>query len=337
MEIRTSQFSLLDEGELSIDSNGDVKVVSVPHANIDLAMSWDTIGRDLLPPRTTNCRFELGAMSWGEERPGPGTLFHYTDLRSARSILESRKLRLSAFSSANDDLERGHHRFDLYCSDKSIPGSAIEISRQFSEQLRKRWRFVSFTNDGSSWAGDPHIPISQSTGWGQPSMWSHYGKRHARDELPQVGAIIAFSRPALIANAVTAFPAGAMIYGDVRYAEPEPYDRAMTEASRIDLDAWNALGATRYGGGWFQHHWGDFYLTKFSGWAHEKEARLLMNDRFDDGAEIPLEGAILEVMVGDGISTESLQEVRALARNVNCLTSIVRWRNGFPRRLPSEN
>lgn len=146
------------------------------------------------------------------------------------------------------------------------------------------------------------------------------------------GIVLVFRRRALLAAARTSSPDSILLFGYMRYKAADSH--ILFEA---DYQQYAQIGADSYAGFCLVHTWPNLYLTKYNGWAHENEARLLINTSQGRPARVPIAGCLDAVLVGEGMTDQDLEELRSLATNTNAKLSFVRWRNGMPILIPSES
>ncbi|WP_375397306.1 DUF2971 domain-containing protein [uncultured Sphingomonas sp.] len=326
-------FFSSETGEVHYLGPEDPKWVSLE------GLSYPTIAKPFAPSTYNDCFFSFprGDIVDGTP-PGPGLIYHYTSLDTAKLILESKKLRLSRFANANDEYERSELWFGVYCSENDrSPDVAINVSRELTDRLRTHWCFASFSTDGGGWSQAAAPEIYDSAGWKHPSMWAHYSQRHKKtsdgaSRFP--GAVLVFERKKLIASALEAYNERTMIYGNIRYVDEG--DSELADSFFVNHEDYLKLGADELSGHLLMQFWRSYYLTKFKGWSYESEARLLINLPHDETCFIPIDTALVEVMIGDGATEDELEKAGALADAVGASTGIVRWRNGLPIRVPFE-
>ena len=298
-------------------------------------ISYRTRQRTTPPATPSECfmGFSDGPIM-GDAEPEAGRWYHYTSVDNAEKILATGNLRLSNFSSANDDWERGEICFDLFCDEDAPSGETRAVSRELSTRLRGGWRFASFGRGIAAWhQADDALLGDQAEGWTSPAMWAHYGGRHRLNgKATGRGAVLVFDRKKLVAAVRKAYPQSWILAGHVRYVEA--MDTDLRDHLLVDHDIYKSDGADVYAGRVLMQAWDRLFLTKYVGWSYEREARLAVNHQSE--VLIPISDCLEAIILGEGEPTTQCHDLHSLSDELGIKTYQARFRNGFPLLCPSE-
>ncbi|WP_230482171.1 DUF2971 domain-containing protein [Sphingomonas sp. Leaf21] len=268
--------------------------------------------------------------------PTPGPIYHYTNILSAKSIVESGQLRLSPFAKANDDRERQSWWFDVACKDHTAPGlMPIDLSLELSKVLKEPWSFASFSKDTMRWDEEAKGKLDAS-GWKQPSMWAHYSRRHQTfDGSSGSGAVLVFDRRELLHSLAIKYD-NPIIMGDIVYFS-DSNSLNVRSGFVVNYDEYNATELSLYAGAHLKAHWRSLFLTKYDGWSHEAETRLMINTPHGQERSAPIIPALKEIIIGEGATESEVEGMRTALSGMGSSQPVTisqaRWRNGLPIKL----
>ena len=318
-------------GEIRVRHNGDVvwtgNVGPVKWAALD-GISFPTseftpvkiVRNDVI--RIDNIDPSLG----GTELVGKRFLYHYTAADTAiKYILPSRQLRLSPYDHLNDPRESKEWLFAVVGPEGALrPGQSIEIGRSVSDQIKGRSRVLCLCSDGFHVRRDPpDIELQDTLGWTHPTMWAHYADKHR-------GVVLVFNRQKLLANSIGALGTKCKLhFGHILYV---PLDHAAGAMPLIiDYRVWASRSAEESAIEHLERHRDWLFFTKHPAWAPEQECRIVAFGNVERYEFIPIDGALAEIIVGEGAHTEVAAHCRAFGVPV----SQILWRNGVPVRVPA--
>lgn len=329
--------------EIRITYDGKVRLYGHegddPTVLVTNGVSYSIISDPPPPFEHNNCVMlsNGGQVIFGQP-PGFGSIYHYTDVNSAISILGSGELRAGSLLNANDDRERQQWWFDMVCKDHTGPSrQTIELSKKLGRDLKEPWRFISFSNDGVEWLASEEN--NNGMGWAQPSMWAHYSKRHRLSgEVAEGGAVLVFDRRKFLFY-ITESTKAPVIMGDIHYFDKE--DLSIRRGLLVFEEELEKYDYQEYVGRHLTNHWKSLYLTKYSGWSYERETRVLINAPFGATASAPIASSLKEVLLGDGATDHDMQQALQLvgdlprkAEDGPVKLYKVCWRNGLPIKVP---
>jgi len=256
-------------------------------------------------------------------------IFHYTKAETAlRYILPNRTLRLSSYAGTNDPREAKDWLFALVSSqDRAPPGEAIRVSKELSQILKSNSRLACFCSDGSGWAPERPINLSDTDGWTRARMWAQYADNHR-------GVVLVFNRRRLLENArVSLRGKGALFFGHTLYA-PQHHSADMLPFV-VDYSKWSTSSPKDYAEHHLEQHRDWLFFTKHADWAQEQECRLVFYGESGADEYISIEEALVEICVGEAVDEADVAALAKLASNLGCTISRIFWRNGMPLRMPA--
>ncbi|MGA2184397.1 MAG: DUF2971 domain-containing protein [Bryobacteraceae bacterium] len=319
-------------GEVRIRSNGEVVWTGgyepVGWACLD-GISFPTDGAVRLQVvRQDIQRIDTLDSLEGTALGGRRYLCHFTKACTAiDGILSSGMLRLSGYSALNDPWEAKDWAFTVVSPEGALgPMQAVEIGREVSALLKESSRVICFCSDGYPLQIEKDLEIPDTNGWAGAGMWAHYGEDHH-------GAVLIFNRRRLLENSIAALRSkGPMFFGSVLYAPPD--DNAGFHALLIDQRSWASIGSRAIAALHLESHRGWLFFTKHPDWSAERECRLVLHGGKSPYEYIPVEGALVEICVGDSTAQGTTEKLVALAEQFNASVSRIVWRNGVPIRTP---
>ncbi|MDQ1749949.1 MAG: hypothetical protein QOE71_1005 [Pseudonocardiales bacterium] len=262
------------------------------------------------------------------ERP---LLYHYTKADTLPLILGSGRIRLSSLDAMNDAREsRSWH--PSVVADDGLDVSMSDFMNwqtQLDESLRRRAKVACFTADRTptgpfGGAGQFH------RGYARARMWDQYAEHHS-------GACLILDQERLFAHAAEALSAeGDVRFGAVTYVDRRVGDsNGMLEFRASDLRRGIAVAAEEY----LAAHWQELLLTKNLDWMTEEEQRILFVERgaLDSIRDVPMEGSLVAVILGERFDPDSLDAIRDLASTQGVDRDWVGrcvWFGGSPQIMP---
>lgn len=254
-------------------------------------------------------------------------LYHYTSAETAvRYILKNRTLRMGPLERTNDPREAKEWSFALFAAiGQAAPGESIRVSSELSSLIRRTVRLACFCSDG-------HPPQAQKVelvdgqGWRHARMWAQYGDRHR-------GVVLVFDRRRLLDAARTSLnDKGPLLFGDVLYVEHRhPGDML---PFIVDHAEWVKTPALNFAKRHRDLHGDWLFFTKHTDWAQEHESRLVFFGNDLEETFIPIEGALIEICIGELATDPNSKALLDASRSAGCALTRVTWRNGLPIRTP---
>jgi len=322
-------------GEIRIRSNGDVIWTGgdcpVKWAILD-GISFPKSGFIPMPlARDDVIRIDdLGSSLGGTNLAGNRYLYHYTKAETAlRSILPSRQLRLSPYSDVNDPREAKEWLFTVVSPEGTLrPRQSIEIGSDMSGRIKGKSRVLCFCSDGFPLRREPRdVELHNTLGWTHPTMWAHYAENHR-------GVVLVLHRQRLLANSIPRLRTkGRLHFGHVFYAPVDHHSGATPLI--IEYRSWAARPPEESAVEHLERHRGSLFFTKHTAWAPEQECRIVAFGDVDQYEYIPVDGALAEIIVGEGADVNTMDCCRAFGIEFGVPVSRMFWRNGLPLRVPS--
>lgn len=285
-------------GDIGVDD-----IVPLDEFDEHNARTRDQIARRLSNPE--NFHFLFGEPGVRSQRDR--YLYHYTKIESLPKILAN-GLRLSPMSATNDPLEGRHWRNHQ----KMVGGRGLgqgptdqdhaDADNFFAEVQKVRLKALS-VSFGRDVEVDPNAnPIGEmidapQRGYLNPAMWSHYGDGHT-------GACLILDRSRVDAQAAKSL-SGFALGSDVVYS------RDMRHFAGLwSYEAGQSMEAMSY----LSDHAEALLFTKNVEWAYENEYRWV-HIPTPEAAEsfIPIDGALLGMVLGDKVSVEHLADAKRFA------------------------
>jgi hypothetical protein len=232
-------------------------------------------------------------------------VFHYTRAATAlEHILETMMLRLNSISDTNDPWESRRELTGFSARRRELPDFAAwdEIDRHV-----KRARVACFCREDGPASRDPtalDFPLPW-VGWARDRMWAQYADGHR-------GLCLAFDRRMLIDSFNKALASrGERLAENVTYSDDAP-------SLSYDNDRLHEVGTEAYKAEYRRQHAHVRYLRKRKDWEGEREFRLVLLDDLDAGpdAHVPIDGALVYVMMGDRFPRGYLPCIDAVTRRL---------------------
>jgi hypothetical protein len=322
-------------GEIRIRTNGEVVWTGgdrpVEWAILD-GISFPTAGFIPMPlVRGDVIRIDdLDSSLDGTDLAGSRYLYHYTKAGTAlKSILPNRQLRLSPYSDVNDPREAKEWLFTVVSPEGAMrPGQSIEIGADMSGRIKGKSRVLCFCSDGFPLRREPRdVELHDTLGWTHPNMWAHYAEKHR-------GVVLVFHRQRLLTNSILRLRSkGRLHFGNVLYAPIDHHSGTTTLI--IEYRSWAGRPPEESAVEHLERHRGWLFFTKHTAWAPEQECRLVAFGNVDEYEYIPIDGALSEIIVGEGADVETINCCRAFGIEFGVPVSRMFWRNGLPLRVPS--
>jgi hypothetical protein len=220
---------------------------------------------------------------------GPEFVFHYTSFSSALQILDSKALKCRPLAAAND----------LFEQKKWLPSTTIRykhsdearyLERQqdvISQWARIRDRFQLFSTHYSPADADSELK-GMKNGRSNLAMWAYYGDNHA-------GCCLVFHRESLSRAIRAKFDS--VFEGAIDYRElnrPNWY-AANSPQGLEDLE----IGSTDLVRAHIKKYKNELFFRKSPEWNSENEWRWIIDSWKDGTVEIPLDGSLKEVVLGE--------------------------------------
>lgn len=313
------------KGEVRVRSNGEVVFA---HGD----PKWVSLDGIVFPteetPRTTLERRDVRRLAASGIKGRDRVLYHYTSAETAADfILNAGTLRLGEFSKTNDPRENKDWVFAVV-AEKGVlpPGKSIDLSERLGGLLRSGARLACFCVDPPS-ATRP-LSLSDGRGWGHARMWAQYGGHHS-------GVVLAFDQEKLLANAAASLGGrGSLLFGDVLYVDHNHAGDMWPFV--VEYERYKSVGESQFAREHLENHGDWLFFTKHLDWSQESETRLVLFSEQQSDAFVPVDGALLEVCLGEEVDPPIAVKLASLGRAKGASVSRVLWRNGLPIRTPVE-
>ena len=249
---------------------------------------------------------------FGDSAPAdPGRyVYHYTSLASAAAIALTGSLSLNRLGNMNDPSES--HVPELHVKTSGSPPSPVDPKERgdFVDELAKSRRSVRLVCFGSDGPPADALPGSarllSKRGFGQTSMWAHYGDNHQ-------GVVIAFDRVKLESQARSTF-------GDKANCRSVKYEGGFSSA-RFDAQV-----AGFDSGAGPDAHFNEKVIKsmflKSDHWIQEHEYRIVVTDWHETECNLPITGTITGIALGFDFKDYRLSTAVAVAKSLVDIESL---------------
>ena len=265
----------------------------------------------------------------------PKQLFHYTTREVAlEHILSTQRIRLALVSMTNDPREAkewGHPIQNMSNWDEDgVPvgeshfiRKAQAIQDEANRIRREEWKMLCL------YKHRPELkPASINRPDGNPfhngycrsRMWAQYANNHT-------GVCLIFDGPALDRAIREELELGCTIQcGAVEYRDEWYYDHdnviSYSEFTHPALTS----GLRRL----FFERWEAYFLRKAQDWQSEWEYRWLVHSEDSESKYVPIEDALLGVLVGEDFREDYEPSLVALCEKLSAHAGRITWMNGYP-------
>jgi len=168
--------------------------------------------------------------------------------------------------------------------------------------------------------------LQDGLGWKHPRMWAQYGDGHR-------GVVLVFDRRRLLENAQRSLAGrGSLLFGDVLYTQHHhPGNMLPFIVSHSD---WMRTPHAELAARHLAAHGDWLFFTKDVDWAQERESRLVLFGNSDAETLVGIDGALIEICLGDLVSEADAKVFSDAASVLGCHLSRASWRNGLAVRYP---
>lgn len=252
-------------------------------------------------------------------------VYHYTRSTIAIDyILKSGTLRFGAYTSTNDPKETKSWEFSLLTFENRDLGKYkhVEMSQEFSAQLKSRANLCCFSTDSGLLTGD-HMKDIYRRGFAKARMWAQYGDRHT-------GVCLVFDRQKLLGTVKRQFGRHYLMHGPVRYRDAALVRGIEHHEYAIDIDLYESLGPVAYLRSHVQRHNQSLFFEKLADWRDESEWRIVVLTKNQEDLFLKFEDSLVAVVHGDATDPDLSEEMMAITEGSNIQHLGLRWKNSSP-------
>jgi hypothetical protein len=256
-------------------------------------------------------------------------IYHYTRATTATEhILKSGRIRLSSFIGTNDPREykcwefgfRTNGTFDREFDD-------LAIGREVSRLVKSNCYLLCLTRDDTSSVG-MGVDKIYGRGFCRSRMWAQYAENHK-------GVCLVFDRVALRDSIKSAIAETCTFYcGPVGYRNRSQAPRLAASPFILDYDAFLRDGLSRMSSMHVQRYHQELFFEKSLDWADEREYRYFVMAEDSRELFIPIEKALLAIVVGDNMTGDAENEAVRISRERRLNVGKLNWKSGVPELLP---
>ncbi|MCI0155419.1 DUF2971 domain-containing protein [Leifsonia shinshuensis] len=228
------------------------------------------------------------------DRGQPELIFHYTSAGAIAAILDSGILRFNSLERTNDPRETKEYQFAFTTQGRNMPeyvtaDAMNEHNAKVNDIIQKNVFIACFTTDDVGLANADQ-PIGHGRrGFGRARNWHQYADQHR-------GAVLAFDRyilEAQLRELVSDSVAEKVFYSDIQRDIDEDGNQFTWQPEHLeDPEASARLILTEKRR--------QFFLTKYTDWASEREYRLLAFTQ--DRPELPIADSFAGIRARKGLS-----------------------------------
>jgi hypothetical protein len=251
-------------------------------------------------------------------------VYHYTDLKKGREILQTRKFKFGSITNTNDPKEKREWKFTPH-TNGGFDLSKVdtnELSDELSRALKQNTKVGCFCRDRQPLSGD-HTRDIFLRGWSKPRMWAQYAGKHT-------GVCLVFDRQLLDKAVCKTFGFYSRNYrGNVSYINRSVVFDGIGDFA-ADMDAIQELGFERYAAAHFHAFVGPLFFEKMQDWRDEDEFRWIVAD--DDGNDkfVDIAASLVGIVYGDSTGQEDIKSTIDITADLNLTHMAIRWSNSSP-------